>query len=292
MTGEFSILIKRGSRSHLNKMKSAAFIPVSKETNSKDKNEEEDSGTFEITRAVKEGDIFIQIGRSAIKCRECLWPKSSDGTVIVPYTLSSDYSDWHHNLIKTSMQEFEKLTCVRFVPRTAENDFLNIASLGACASSVGREGGDQFLGVDIDSCMYRGSIQHELDHALGFYHDHTRSDRDDYVTIMYENISPGDTGNFDKADANNLGLPYDYGSVIITSKYAFTIHSGQPTILPKPDLNIPIGQRDGLSVLDVAKINRLYQCNVCANLLNNKNGSLKSANYPSAYLYTVKEISI
>ncbi|XP_075699576.1 embryonic protein UVS.2-like [Rhinoderma darwinii] len=258
------------------------------------KNEEEDPGTFGrileankgnsiLIMAVKEGDILIQIGRSAIKCRECLWPKSSDGTVIVPYTLSSDYSDWQRNLIKTSMGEFETLTCVRFVPRTAENDFLNIASSGGCSSSVGREGGDQFVGVDINGCMYRGIIQHELDHGLGFYHEHKRSDRDEYVTIMYENISPDDTGNFNKADTNNLGLPYDYGSVMHYNKYALTINPGEPTIVPKPDPNVPIGQRDGLSVLDVAKINRLYKCKVCANLLNNNNGSLTSANYPSAY---------
>ncbi|XP_075700638.1 embryonic protein UVS.2-like [Rhinoderma darwinii] len=233
--------------------------------------------------AVKEGDILIPSGRSAIKCKGCLWPKSSDGTVIVPYTLSSKYSNWHRNLFNTSMQEFEKRTCVKFVPRTAEKDFLNIGSSGGCTGYIGRVGGSQFVGLAINGCMYKGIIQHELNHALGFYHEHTRSDRDDYVTIMYENISPDETENFDRQDTNNLGLAYDYGSVMHYDKYAFTINAGQPTIVPKPDPNVPIGQRDGLSVLDVAKINRLYQCNVCATLLNNNTGSLTSANYPSAY---------
>ncbi|XP_075699574.1 embryonic protein UVS.2-like [Rhinoderma darwinii] len=233
--------------------------------------------------AVKEGDILIPTGRSAIKCKGCLWPKSSDGTVIVPYTLSSKYSNWHRNLFNTSMQEFEKLTCVRFVPRTAEKDFLNIGSSGGCTGYVGRVGGSQYVGLAIDGCMYKEIIQHELNHALGFYHEHTRSDRDDYVTIMYENISPDETENFDRQDTNNLGLAYDYGSVMHYDKYAFTINPGQPTIVPKPDPNVPIGHGDGLSVLDVAKINRLYQCNVCTNLFNNNTGSLTSANYRSAY---------
>ncbi|XP_075699577.1 embryonic protein UVS.2-like [Rhinoderma darwinii] len=233
--------------------------------------------------AVKEGDILIRTGRSAINCKGCLWPKSSDGTVIVPYTLSSNYSDWHRNLFKTSMEEFEALTCVKFVPRTAENDFLNISSSGGCTGYIGRVGGSQYVGLGINGCMFRGIIQHELDHALGFYHEHTRSDRDDYVTIMFENILPNDTSNFDIQKTNNLGLAYDYGSVMHYNKYTFTINPGKPTIVPKPDPNVPIGQRDGLSVLDVAKINRLYQCNVCANLLNNNAGNLTSDNYPSAY---------
>ncbi|XP_056402263.1 embryonic protein UVS.2-like isoform X2 [Hyla sarda] len=181
------------------------------------------------------------------------------------------------------MQDYETLTCVRFVPRTTEKDFLNIKSSKGCVAYVGRIGGGQMVGLDSAGCMFRGIIQHELNHALGFYHEHTRSDRDDYVTIMYQYIPPAKLEFFKKLDTNNLGLAYDYGSVMHVGKNVFSNTPGKLTIVPKPDPNVTIGQRDGLSPLDVAKINRLYQCDVCANLLNNKNGSLTSANYPSAY---------
>uniref|UniRef100_A0A803JRW0 Metalloendopeptidase n=1 Tax=Xenopus tropicalis TaxID=8364 RepID=A0A803JRW0_XENTR len=200
--------------------------------------------------------LFPHVSRSAMNCTECLWPKSTDGTVIVPYNFSSNYSADQLALFKSTMQEYESLTCVRFVPRANETDFLSIVSDNGCASFLGKVGGDQTVQLDSYGCIYRGIIQHELNHALGFYHEQSRSDRDDYVTIHTENIIPG---NFNKADSNNLGLEYDYSSVMHYSGDAFS-KNGNLTIVPKPDPTVPIGQRDGLSILDVSKINRLYQC--------------------------------
>lgn len=48
------------------------------------------------------------------------------------------------------------------------------------------------LSLSVFGCMDRGIIQHELLHALGFYHEHTRSDRDQYVRINWENVPEGD----------------------------------------------------------------------------------------------------
>lgn len=41
-----------------------------------------------------QGDIAVKRNRNAVICRgkSCLWPKSKDGTVNVPYTLSDNYS--------------------------------------------------------------------------------------------------------------------------------------------------------------------------------------------------------
>ncbi|XP_056401090.1 embryonic protein UVS.2-like [Hyla sarda] len=229
------------------------------------------------------GDILKREGRYAIDCESCLWPKSEDGTINVPYILDSIYTPDEQNQILTAMQEFNSLTCVRFVPRNDELSYLRILSEDGCASYAGQIGGTQPLQLQASyGCLYRGIIQHELNHALGFFHENARADRDQYIIINHENIANGYEPGFSIVDGNNLSLPYDYSSVMHFDKYAYTSND-LPTIKPTPDPNVPIGQRDGLSVLDVAKINKLYNCNVCSTLLNTPSGNFSSPNYPSNY---------
>lgn len=45
-----------------------------------------------------EGDLYIPKTRNAMKCLNkafnCLWPKSSDGKVWIPYIISDKYGRW------------------------------------------------------------------------------------------------------------------------------------------------------------------------------------------------------
>ncbi|KAG2459604.1 HCE1 enzyme, partial [Polypterus senegalus] len=208
-----------------------------------------------------QGDIAISSKRSAIACpgNTCLWPKSVDGHVYIPYILSPQYNDFDRIIIETGMQDISTGTCVRFVPRTHEANYLDIQPKFGCWSYLGLNGGAQQLSLQTPGCMWSGVASHELMHALGFVHEQSRSDRDEYVTIMWENILKDREHNFDKYETNNLNAPYDYGSIMHYGKYAFS-EDGAPTIIPKPDPNILIGQRDGPSTTDLMKINRLYDC--------------------------------
>ncbi|XP_056401089.1 embryonic protein UVS.2-like [Hyla sarda] len=242
------------------------------------------------------GDILNLKVIYTLGCQGCLWPKSENGNVLVPYIFVSNYSYDHLNVIRNAMQEFESLTCVRFVPRSEELAYLSIISSDGCLSVVGRLGGAQAVQLEAPGCMFRGVIQHELNHALGFYHEISRPDRDKYIIINYENIAPGFESAFDVVyGAQNLSLEYDYDSVMHFNMYAYAEKSSLPTIIPTPNPNVAIGQRDGLSVLDVEAIKRLYNCtedvifsyfsfffltDVCSTLLNTPSGTFSSPNYP------------
>ncbi len=67
-------------------------------------------------------------------------------------------------------------------------EFLNS---GGCHSQIGRAYWPFPLpqAIYIGECSHLlGHIKHEMMHTLGFYHEHSRSDRDRYVEILWDNI--------------------------------------------------------------------------------------------------------
>ena len=63
--------------------------------------------------------------------------------------------------------------------------------LGRCCSFVGKRGnGPQAISIG-KNCDKFGIVVHELGHVVGFWHEHTRPDREDWVTIIRENIMTG-----------------------------------------------------------------------------------------------------
>ncbi|XP_056150157.1 low choriolytic enzyme-like [Lampris incognitus] len=210
-----------------------------------------------------EGDLLIPKTRNAMKCAttyNCFWPKSPNGKVEVPFILSTSYDSSEKDSILKAMADFHSKTCIRFIPRWKQTVYLSIEPRFGCFSTMGRIGDKQVVSLQKFGCIRHGIIQHELLHALGFYHEHTRPDRDQYVRINWEYVRDYTTINFQKKDSNIMNMPYDYASVMHYERSAFSSVYGKETITPIPDPTVAIGQRDGMSKLDIIKVNTIYKC--------------------------------
>ena len=89
-----------------------------------------------------EGDIKItkdELAKNAIKDTRKLWRKGK-----VPYVISSQYSQYERSVIAAAIQEYYKRTCIKFVPRKKERDYIYILKGDGCHSKVGRQKGTVF----------------------------------------------------------------------------------------------------------------------------------------------------
>ncbi|KAM9832216.1 uncharacterized protein ACB057_007638 [Neosynchiropus ocellatus] len=212
-----------------------------------------------------EGDIAIdESERNADPCtsRGCMWGKWTDGNVYVPYYISNKFSSREKSIITRGLESFSSFSCIRFRPsRSSDRDWLSIESQSGCWSYVGRRGGKQVVSLARRGCLYHGTVQHELLHALGFNHEQTRSDRDNHIKVVLSNVLSGKEHNFRKIATLNQGTPYDYGSVMQYSRYAFS-KNNRATMVPIPDANVSIGHAKEMSRNDIARLNTLYKCSV------------------------------
>ncbi|KAM8888022.1 hatching enzyme 1.2-like [Synchiropus picturatus] len=210
-----------------------------------------------------EGDIAVdEAERNADPCtsRGCLWGKWTDGKVYIPYYIANHFSSREKSIITRGLESFSSFSCIRFRPsRSSDRDWLNIESQNGCWSYVGRRGGKQVLSLARSGCLYLGTVQHELLHALGFNHEQTRSDRDNHIKVLLQNVISGMEHNFNKIATLNQGTPYDYNSVMQYHKYAFS-KNNQPTMLPIPNSNVSFGNAQQMSRNDIARLNTLYKC--------------------------------
>ncbi|XP_051896996.1 astacin-like metalloendopeptidase isoform X2 [Pristis pectinata] len=210
-----------------------------------------------------EGDIIKPLWRNAVTSKTQTWQKSPDGVVRIPYEISLQYDEQTREAISRGFKDFEKFTCIRFVPHTDERDFISIQPIHGCSASVGRVGGMQLISLQ-QHCLKKGKgvVEHEIMHSLGFWHEHARSDRDKYIKIEWKNVWPGYEHNFLKKNTNNLKSKYDYGSILHYSRSAFS-KNGQPTLTPLMDTDAVIGQRIRLMWRDVSLMSQQKeQCKV------------------------------
>uniref|UniRef100_A0A8C7K6R3 Metalloendopeptidase n=1 Tax=Oncorhynchus kisutch TaxID=8019 RepID=A0A8C7K6R3_ONCKI len=226
-----------------------------------------------------------RVPRAATSRAERIWPGG-----VIPYIIGGNFTGSQRAMFKQAMRHWEKLTCVTFIEKTEEESYIVFTYRPCgCCSYVGRRGnGPQAISIG-KNCDKFGIVVHELGHVIGFWHEHTRPDRDDHVTIIRDNIQPGQEYNFLKmepGEVNSLGEHYDFDSIMHYARNTFSRGMFLDTILPSRDENgirPAIGQRTRLSKGDISQARKLYRCPACGETLQESTGNFSSPGYPNGY---------
>ena len=143
------------------------------------------------------------------------WPGGN-----VYYSFSNNVSAVEQQAFLDGAAEWAMFANLHFIPWTTQANYVTVflgQGLEGGESDVGMIGGQQFLQIGPNS-WNRPTICHELGHTLGLVHEQQRSDRDNYVTILTNNIVPGQEGNFVELPDSINETPYDFLSIMEYSR--------------------------------------------------------------------------
>ncbi len=179
------------------------------------------------------------------------WPSRT-----IPFVISGNVDATRDSLARVAMDTWERVCDINFVPRSGQSNYIRIiADSNVNSSFIGPIGGRQDVKI---TSWFRITICHELFHAMGFYHEQSRPDRNTYVEIIWDNIEEDKEHNFDRhSGAGEWWGRYDFRSIMHYSSCAFDIEtcglSCCTTIAMRPGYEVyqdSIGNRSELSHMD------------------------------------------
>ena len=197
---------------------------------------------------VYQGDIVLgrlsgQFTAQSATLKTATWPGC-----VIPYAINPNLPN--KKRVADAIDHWTSRSGVRFVERTNQKDYIVFEDDGkGCYSYIGRRGGRQTLSL-AKNCS-TGSTIHEIGHTLGLFHEQSRQDRDNYVTVLYDNVQPDQKSNFDKyrsGSGRDVGA-FDFNSIMIYGTDFFS-RNGKPTLVHKDGTKLN-AQRTVLSTGDL-----------------------------------------
>lgn len=181
------------------------------------------------------------------------WPSGK-----IYYTVASNMGSINANKITNAVNEYNSKTNTQWIPRTNQSNYVEFifgSSSGYDGwAHIGFRGGKQT--VSLDQNISLGSVIHEMGHSVGLYHEHCRKDRDQYVSIQWNNIQNGQAYNFDIYNSGTDIGPFNINSVMMYWPDSYS-KNGLPTIKKANNTNFTYN-RTGFTTGDINTINSMY----------------------------------
>jgi len=221
---------------------------------------------YSSTEGAYAGDMILtpkqQAGmknRNAINNLGARWTNN-----LVPYWIDPSLKSIAP-MIKNAAEHIEWATggCVKVRPTVGgEKNWVRVFNGTGCNSAVGMTNrGQQDLSLG-PGCYFVGTVIHEFLHAVGFDHEQNRPDRDEFLTIYWDNIQPDLKFAFDKRTNGLTWTSFDYESIMLYGNNAFAKDYSKPTMVDKfgkRKLLHPY-DRNQMTKWDILEVKKFYGC--------------------------------
>jgi len=198
-----------------------------------------------------------------------LWPGG-----VVPYVFTPSFTYTDRLTFAKAVEIIEASTCLKFVGRSNQRDYIRVERECACGGSCFGGGYTDGLGAKAPRRLVIGAacisptsesgvglVIHEALHALGVVHTQNRPDRDEHIWVDFDKITAQGQYQYKKCDACNVhNTPYDCMSVMHYRDWAFSRAGKGDTMLPRRrncDLKTATNK---FTKTDAELLNRMYSC--------------------------------
>lgn len=212
-----------------------------------------DAGDYYIFQGdihINKKDVYTSVTRGAGVLNR-RWPNNT-----VYYTISGSPSNTQP--LYAAMTDIEMRSYINFVPRLeGQKNYLRINYIDsdqwqASSDYIGMKGGEQNLTISKAS-WNKGTIIHEICHAIGMYHEQCRQDRDQYVIIDFSTMSNSERYQYktyvEKGENGRDFGQYDYNSIMHYSTWL-----DNRAVMWKIDKTVIYANRQYLSTGDIATL--------------------------------------
>jgi uncharacterized protein (TIGR02145 family) len=209
---------------------------------------------------VFQGDIILtekqlQIDslKGATLTKYKLWPNNT-----VYYIIDNNLDS--NGEVLQAINHWKEKTTLNFIEWTGQENYISFKLGDGTYSNLGMIGGQQEISIASNADLRM--VIHEIGHAVGLIHEHSRAKRNDYIDIKWSNIKLNMWSNFIIEDRKNQISQYDdfdFYSVMLYPCYSDASVAKNPSkpIITKRDDTF-WNSRSNLSQGDINTIKFLY----------------------------------